>query len=197
MPAFLILSTVATMGFLCALAGFLVITASVAFVVKGKAVLGETSSSNTVEWGKIKANLTSAVSLFVLGALMIALPFWRFAQDAARQPATAILKGKIVGTGSKEVRMLLVVKPDYDQNYAGDIVWQFPLVAKKMSYAVFYIDGDTVLRQQPFSVKDAPLGSAPQEYSLPAFEVQTNGIAQQISPKLEVSDAELKKLGID
>ncbi len=197
MPALLELSTVSALGFLCALAGFLLIAASVAFVVKGKAVLGDTSGNNTIEWGKIKANLTSAVSLFVLGAAMIALPFWRFAQDAAREPATAILKGKITGAGSRQVRLLLVVKPDYDQSYGGDIVWQFPLIARKMSYAVFYIDGDTVVRQQPFSVKDASLGAPPQEYLLPDFELQTGGGAQQISPKLEVSDAELKKLGIN
>jgi len=96
MIAFLQVSTSATLGYLCVAAGFLIIVASVVFVVKGKAVLGETGAPNTVEWGKIKANLTSAVSLFVLGAVMIALPFWRFQTEEGqmqmeklRQPATA------------------------------------------------------------------------------------------------------------
>ena len=68
----------ATFGYLCVAAGFLVILASVVFVIKGKAVLGDSGAPNTVEWGKIKTNLTSAVALFVLGAVMIVLPFWRF-----------------------------------------------------------------------------------------------------------------------
>src|ERR1035437_5658220 len=121
MFAFLQLSTGATLGYLCVAAGFLVIVASVVFVIKGKAVLGESGAPNTVAWGKIKANLTSAVALFVLGAVMIVLPFWRFQeeearqqQQQARQPATAILTGKIGGTGGRDVRLLLVVKPDYD-----------------------------------------------------------------------------------
>ena len=66
------LSTGATLGYLCVVAGFLVIVASVVFVVKGKAVLGESGAPNAVEWGKIKTSLTSAVALFVLGAVLIA-----------------------------------------------------------------------------------------------------------------------------
>jgi hypothetical protein len=50
------LSTVATLGYLCAAAGFLVIVASVMFVVKGKVALSESGAPNQVEWGKIKAN---------------------------------------------------------------------------------------------------------------------------------------------
>src|SRR5271155_3108289 len=81
MFAFLQLSTGATLGYLSVAAGFLVIVASVVFVIKGKAVLSDSGAPNVVEWGKIKANLTSAVALFFLGAAMIVLPFWRFQQE--------------------------------------------------------------------------------------------------------------------
>ena len=202
MIAFLQVSTSATLGYLCVAAGFLIIVASVVFVVKGKAVLGETGAPNTVEWGKIKANLTSAVSLFVLGAGMIALPFWRFQTEEGqmqmeklRQPATALLKGKIVGPESKDVRLLLVVKPDYDQTYRDVIEWQFPLLATRTSYSVFYVADGAILGQQPFTVE----GPAPQTITLPEFVLrlpQDSSVAQHITPKLEVSNAELKSLGI-
>ena len=195
MLAFLQVSTGATLGYLCVAAGFLIIVASVVFVVKGKAVLSDTGAPNAVEWGKIKANLTSAVALFVLGAAMIALPFKVFLTAETVQPAMAILTGKV--SGARDVRLLLVVKPDYDQTYRGDIVWQVPLLAKKASYSVFYLDGDTIFGEQTFSVVDAAPGSAPQKVTLPALDLQTaNSVAQEIAPKLEVSDAQLKSLGI-
>jgi hypothetical protein len=204
MFAFLLLSTSATFGYLCVTAGFLVVVASVVFVIKGKAVLGESGAPNTVEWGKIKANLTSAVSLFVLGAAMIALPFWRFQQEEAlqqeakaRQPATALLTGKVNGPSSRDVRLLVVEKPDYDQIYRDNIQLDLPLVANKASYSVFYIVDGTILRQQSFSVDDATPGSAPQKVDLPTLDLQTGSPgAQEIAPRLEVSDAELKSLGI-
>ena len=195
MFAFLQVSTGATLGYLCVTAGFLIIVASVVFVVKGKAVLSDTGAPNAVEWGKIKANLTSAVALFVLGAAMIALPFKVFLTAETSQPPTAILTGKV--SASRDVRLLLVVKPDYDQTYRGDIVWQVPLMARKASYSVFYLDGDSILAQQTFSVADAAPGSAPQKVTLPALDLQTeNSVAEEIAPKLEVSDAQLKSLGI-
>jgi hypothetical protein len=215
MFALLQVSTVATLGYLCVAAGFLLILACVVFIIKGKAVLGESGAANTVEWEKIKVNLTSAVALFVLGAVMVALPFWRFQESDAkqqesrsRQAPTALLTGKITGPNGRDIRLLLVEKPDYDQTYSGDIVWQVPLLADKASYSVFYVDGNTILGQQPFSVEGATAGSGPQKISLPPYSVQTeapavatvgSGVtlaAQQISPKLEVSDAELKSLGI-
>ena len=113
------------------------------------------------------------------------------------QPATAILTGKIAGPEGKDLRLVLVEKPDYDQTYSGDIVWEFPLLAKKASYSVFFIDGNTILYQQPFSVESAISGSQPQKVALPPLVLQTpNSIAERINPKLEVSDAELKSLNI-
>jgi hypothetical protein len=198
MFAFLQLSTVAILGYLCAGAGFLVIAASVVFVIKGKAVLGESGAPNVIAWGKMKANLTSAIALFALGSAMIALPFWRFQNEEAQQPATALLTGKVTGPGGRDVRMLLVVKPDYDQTYRGDIVWEFPLLAKKASYSVFYVDGDTIVGQQPFSVNGAAPGSPVPKIVLPVLDLQTGSpAAPEITPKREVSDAELKKLGIN
>jgi hypothetical protein len=197
MFALLQLSTGTIFGYLCVAAGFLVIVASVVFVIKGKAVLGESGTPNTLEWGKIKTTLTSAVALFALGAALIALPFWRVWEEEASQPATAILTGKITGPSDKDVRLLLVVKPDYDQNYRGEIVWQFPLLAERASYSVFYIDGNTILNQQAFSVERAAPGSAPQRVALPPLDLQTgSSAAQQVTPQLEVSNAELKSLGI-
>jgi hypothetical protein len=198
------LSTGAIFGYLCVAAGFLVIVASVAFVIKGKAVLGESGTPNTLEWGKIKTTLTSAVALFVLGAALIALPFWRVSQEEARvsqeeasRPATAILTGKITGPSDRDVRLLLVVKPDYDQNYRGEIVWQFPLLAESASYSVFYVDGNTILNQQSFFVERAARGSAPQKVALPPLDLQTgSSVAREVTPHLEVSNAELKSLGI-
>src|SRR6516162_2129712 len=150
MFAFLHLSTSGNLGYLCVVAGFLIIFASVVFVIKGKAVLSDSGAPNALEWGKMKANLTSAVALFALGAAMIILPFRSVLAVEGQQPPTAIITGKI--GGSKDVRLLLVVKPDYDQTYRGDIVWQVPLVDTKASYSIIYVDGDTVLGQQPFSV---------------------------------------------
>ncbi|MEX2263978.1 MAG: hypothetical protein WD696_18645 [Bryobacteraceae bacterium] len=207
MIAFLELPTVATLGYLCAAAGFLVIVASVVFIGKGKAVLSESGAPNEIAWGKMRATLTSAVALFVLGAAMIALPFWRFQEAEARQqearaqqPTTALLTGKITGPGGRNVRLLLVVKPDYDQTYSGDIVWEFPLVAQRASYSVFYVDGDTIIGQRSFSVEGANAGSPLQKVALPVLDLQTGNpkaaAAQEITPKREVSDAELKELGI-
>ena len=190
-------STGAIFGYLCVAAGFLLIVASVVFVIKGKAVLGESGTPNTLEWGKIKANLTSAVALFVLGAALIALPFWQFSKEEASRPATAILTGKITGHGDRDLRLLLVVKPDYDQNYRGEIVWRFPLLAESASYSVFYIDGNTIINQQSFFVERAAPGSAPQKVTLAPLDLQTgSSVAQEVTPQLEVSNAELKSLGI-
>jgi len=161
MFALLQLPTGTIFGYLCVAAGFLVIVASVVFVIKGKAVLGESGAPNTVEWGKIKTTLTSAVALFVLGSALIVLPFWRVLQEETKGPAMAILTGKITGPSDRDVRLLLVVKPDYDQTYRGEIVWKFPLLAESASYSVFYIDGNTILNQQSFFVERAAPGSAP------------------------------------
>jgi len=205
------LSTGATLGYLCVVAGFLVIVASVVFVVKGKAVLGESGAPNAVEWGKIRTSLTSAVALFVLGAVLIALPLWlvatseekrqeeesRFRAERARQPAQALLTGKINGRGDKDLRLLLVVKPFYDQNYSGDISWQIPLLATAKSYALFYIDGDSIVGQQVFSVGGAEPGSPDQTIPLPPWDLHTHSSsAPKIRPALEVSDAELAKLNL-
>jgi hypothetical protein len=169
-------------------------------------VLGDSGAPNKVEWGKISANLTSAVALFVLGAIMIVLPFWRIqAQETqlqlqiAQQPATAVITGAIAGSGSQSVRLLLVVKPDDDQTYSGNIAWTVPLVAQRTSYSVFYVDGDTILGQESFVVQSAGRpGSAPQPVVLPNFELQTeNSVASEITPKLEISNAQLKSLGVN
>jgi hypothetical protein len=195
MPAFLQVSTAANLGYLSVAAGFLIIVASVVFVIKGKAVLSDSGAPNALEWGKIKANFTSAVALFVLGAVMIVLPYRSEVARESLQPPTAIITGKVGGT--KDVRLLLVVKPDYDQTYRGDIVWQVPLVDTRASYSIIYIDGDTILGQQPFSVNSANPGSAQQKVTLPEWDLQTaSAAATQIDPKLEVSDAKLKSLGI-
>jgi len=89
------LSPVGILGFLCALAGFLVIVASVVFVIKGKAVLGESGAPNEVAWGNI-ANLTSIVALVVIGLVTVVLPFYLLQKGEARQPPEAILTGKIM-----------------------------------------------------------------------------------------------------
>ncbi len=194
--------TVTTLGFLCVAAGFLIVVALVVFVIKGKVALGESGAPNAVEWGKIKANLTSAIALFLLGAAMIALPFWRFQEEEslqqrerARQPATAILTGRV--GGAKDVRLLLVVKPDYDQTYRGDIMWEVPLLPKKASYSVFYVDGNNIVGQQPFSLNATSPGATPQKVALPVFTVQTGDTSrEEITPRLEVSNAELESHGL-
>jgi hypothetical protein len=214
MFAILLMSTTATLGYLCALAGFLVIVASVAFVIKGKANLNETGAPNTIEFAGKKATFTTAISLFVIGSLMIALPFWCFQQQDARdqtekshllelasqQPAQAKLSGKIGGPGSRNLRLLLVVKPDYDQTYSGDIAWTVPLLFNRTSYSIIYIDGDNIVGQQPFFVNGAKPGAPDQSVSLPPFGIQSEGlptgIPQGITAKLEVSNAELKRLNI-
>lgn len=192
----LLLTTGATLGYLCSVAGFLVIVASVMFVIKGKAVLGD-SASQQIEWGKMKANLTSSVALFFLGAGLIALPFWSVAQAEAKHAPTAVLTGKITGAENRDIRLLLVAKPDYDQSYSGTISWQFPFLADKLSYSVFYIDGGTVIHQEAFTLKPVEPGSPPQMITLPAMNLQTGKpITENVSPKLEVSNEYLKNLGV-
>src|SRR5580693_1017122 len=112
MFALLQLSNGPILGYLCVIAGFLVIVASVIFVIKGKAVLSDSGAPNVVAWGKMKANLTSAVALFALGGAMILLPFWRLQQEEASQqqavdsqPPTALLSGEISGPEGKDVRL--------------------------------------------------------------------------------------------
>lgn len=199
MFAFLLVSTITILGYLCVGAGFLIILASVLFVIKGKAVLGDSGAPNEVTWGKMKLNLTSAVFLFVLGAVMIVLPFWRFQElDAQLQVARARLPNTVTLSGSlispKDIRVLLVVKPDYDQIYRNNIKMQVPLVGTKATYAVLYVDGDKILNQESFSVKASADGSEPPEVNLNGLTVLGN--TQEIVPRKEVSDAELKKLGI-
>jgi hypothetical protein len=204
------LSTSANLGYLCVAAGFLVIVASVVFVIKGKAVLSEAGAPNVVEWGKIKANLTSAVALFVLGGAMILLPFWRFQQAAAAQqaeldsqPPAAILTGNITGPGGKDLRLLLVVKPDYDMTYDGDVnsdvTLQVPLVAGKVSYSLIYTQDNAIIHEQPFSVGSAVPGSLPQTITLPKLDLQSSVLPaqpislQNITPQLDISNEEVSK----
>jgi hypothetical protein len=202
MFALLQLSNGPILGYLCVIAGFLVIVASVVFVVKGKAVLSDSGAPNAVAWGTIKVNLTSAIFLFVLGAAMVALPFWEQAAQLKAidsQPATALLSGDIRGPGGKDVRLLLVVKPDYDQTYSGDLVWQFPLIAGKSAYEVIYTQGGTIIGEQPFAVANAAPGATPQKITLPTLDLQTGGLAPQsisalnITPQLDISNEEVNK----
>jgi hypothetical protein len=202
MFAFLEVSNGSALGYLCVIAGFLVIVASVVFVVKGKALLDDTGAPNVVGWGQIKANLTSAVALFVLGAAMVALPFWEEAAQVKAmdsQPPTALLSGNITGPGGKDVRLFLVAKPDYDQTYRGGIVWQFPLIAGKAAYAVIYTQEGTIIGEQPFSVAGAIPGSMPQKITLPPLDMQTEGSASrsasepEIIPQLRISNEEVNK----
>lgn len=178
------------------------ILASVVFVIKGKAVLDSSGAPNVVAWGQMKANLTSSVFLFVLGAVLVALPFWEQAAQLKvvdSQPATALLSGEISGPGGKDVRLLLVAKPDYDQTYSGDLVWQFPLIAGRAAYEVIYTQEGTIIGEQPFSVASAAPGSAPQKVSLPPLNVQTAGSGPQsisaldITPQLDISNEEVNK----
>ena len=202
-------STGMIFGSLCVVAGFLIIVASVVFVIKGS--LLQESGAERVQWGKIQASLTSAVALFVLGAALIALPFYfvvkedaareeaaaQLKRELAKQPPTAILNGEITGAEDRDIRLLLVEKPDYDQSYRGAIVWQFPFLAEKLSYSVLYIDGDTIVSQQSFSLDPAPPGSQPQKRTLPAIHLQTGkSHVREVTPQLEVSNAELKNLGV-
>lgn len=197
LAAVLLFSGVA-FGYLCAAAGFLIIVASVAFVIKGKLVLGEPGAANTLGAPKIKMSLTSSVALFVVGAAMIALPFWRISEEESRRPATAMLTGQIAVAGNRDLRLLLVIKPDYDQTYGRNINWPVPLLAGKTSYEVVYVDGSSIVNEQSFTVEDTVPGSSTQQVTLPAFDLQVppNSIAQEVTPKLEVSDATLKNLGI-
>ena len=202
MFALLQLSNGSILGYLCVIAGFLVIVASVIFVIKGKAVLNESGAPNALSWGPMKANLTSAIALFVLGSAMVALPYW---EDAAQQkvidsqPATALLTGDISGLGGKDVRLFLVVKPDYDQTYKGDIAWQFPLVADKAAYSVIYTQDGSIIGEQPFAVASAAPGSAPQKITLPPLDLQIGSAAPQpasalnITPQLDISNDEVNK----
>lgn len=190
------------LGYLCVVAGFLVIVASVVFVVKGKAALSDSGAPNAVTWGTMKVNLTSAIFLFTLGAVMVALPFWEQAAQLKAldsQPATALLSGVIGGPGGKDVRALLVVKPDYDQTYTGDLVWQFPLIAGKSAYAVIYTEGGTIIGEQPFAVADAKPGGIPEKITLPKLDLQTGDSPPQsvsvlnITPQLDISNDEVNK----
>jgi hypothetical protein len=190
------------LGYLCVIAGFLVIVASVVFVIKGKAVLSDSGAPNAVAWGTIKVTLTSAIFLFALGAAMVALPFWEQAAQLKAidsQPATALLSGVISGPGGQYVRALLVVKPDYDQTYTGSLAWQFPLIAGKSAYAVIYTEGGTIIGEQPFLVADTTPGATPQKITLPTLDLQAGAsVAQPISalditPQLDISNDEVNK----
>lgn len=202
-------STGAILAYLCVVAGLLIIVASVVFVIKGKAVLD--SGTQKFKWGPVDATLTSAIALFVLGAAMIALPFWRVvqieaaqaqvqakvAEEVAAQPPMAILKGTITGADDRDIRLLLVEKPDYDQNYRGAIEWRFPFFADRPTYSVFYIDGGKIVGQQSFSVQPVKSGSSPQEIALGTVNLQTGkSVASEVTPQLGVSDAELKTYGL-
>ena len=190
------LSTGATLGYLCSIAGFLIIVASVVFVIKGKATLGD-SASQQIEWGKVRASLTSAVALFFLGAGLIALPFWSVAQAEAKEVPTAILTGEITGEENRNIRLLLVEKPDYEQSYSRTIAWQIPLLGDKLSYSVVYLDGGTVIHQHSFFVKPVQPGAPPQTITLPTINVQTaRPKTGNVTPQLEVSNEDLKNLGV-
>jgi hypothetical protein len=195
MSAFLQANTTATLGFLSVGAGFLIIAASVVFVIKGKAVLNESGAPNTLEWSKIKLNLTSSVALFVLGAAMIALPFWKLQQQdymVAQEPTMASVQGKF--GGAQNVKLLLVVQPDYvyDQLNSAEIDWHFPLVAKRTSYAVLYVQGDTVIGSSPIEVPDTPIGHSPPTIALPSLDVQS-GAPSPYASIPEVKNADIEK----
>ena len=190
------------LGYLCVIAGFLVILASVVFVIKGKAVLNDSGAPNAVAWGQLKVNLTSSIFLFALGAVMVALPFWEQAAQMKAinsQPATALLSGQIGGPGGKDVRLLLVVKPDYDQTYNGGLAWQFPLIAGKSAYSVIYTEDGAIVGEQPFLVDSATPGAPPQKIVLPALNLQTGGpmpksiSALDITPQLDITNEEVSK----
>jgi hypothetical protein len=135
-------------------------------------------------WGKIKATLTSIGALFVLDLVAVVLPFYLLQREEARQPSTAILTGKISVPGAKDIRLILVEKPDYDQTYNRDIAWQFPLIAKQASYSVFYIDGAAIVHQQSFSVGSCPW-FRPQTIMLPPGGSSDRELHRtQITPKL-------------
>ena len=190
------LSTGATLGYLCSIAGFLIIVAAVVFVIKGKATLGD-SASQQIEWGKVRASLTSAVALFFLGAGLIALPFWSVAQAEAKEVPTAILTGEITGEENRNIRLLLVEKPDYEQSYSRTIAWHIPLLGDKLSYSVVYLDGGTVIHQHSFFVKPPQPGAPPQTITLPTINVQTaRPKTGNVTPQLEVSNEDLKNLGV-
>ena len=82
-------------------------------------------------WGKIKATLTSIGALFVLDLVAVVLPFYLLQREEARQPSTAILTGKISVPGVKDIRLILVEKPDYDQTENDKFTWRVPLIPNK------------------------------------------------------------------
>jgi hypothetical protein len=202
MLALLQLSNGPILGYLCVIAGFLVIVASVVFVIKGKAVLSDTGAPNKVAWGPVSLTMTSAIFLFVLGSAMVALPYWEeAAQTKANdsQPAQAILSGVIQGQRGN-VRVLLVEKPDDDTNYNGTFAWTVPLVPGKLSYDIVFLKGDdTYLGEQLFTVANPTPGATPQPITLPTLDFQTGDEAPQpisaldITPQLDISNEEVTK----
>jgi hypothetical protein len=191
MFALLQISDGSILAYLCVIAGFLVIVASVVFVIKGKAALSESGAPNAVAWGQIKANLTSVVALFVLGATLVALPFW----EVGRAPATALLSGSITGPGRNDTRLFLVEKPDYDQTYRGGIIWQVPLISGKAAYSVIYTQGGAIVGEQPFSVSATGPGAALQKITLPPLDMQIESATSEpaTTPDLKVTNEEVKK----
>jgi hypothetical protein len=124
--------------------------------------------------------------LVLTGALMVIYPL------SKREPSTVTVSGT-VDPGHSSVALLVIADPDYAHSYdaAGDFKFEFPLLNSKATYRVKFVADKQIIDDQQVDVQHGRVALRQVSYS-PKLSDETTAI----TPRKDISDEQLKNLGI-
>jgi hypothetical protein len=124
--------------------------------------------------------------LVLIGAVMVVYPL------STRAPSTVTVSGT-VDPGSASVAVLVIADPDYSHSYdaAGNFKFEFPLLNSKATYRVKFVANKQIIDDQEVNMQHGPVVLREVSY-VPKIGDDTTAI----TPRKDISDEQLKKLGI-
>lgn len=130
---------------------------------------------------------TPVLALVLIGAVMIIYPL------SKREASTVTVSGT-VDPGNSSVAVLVIADPDYSHSYdaAGNFKFEFPLLNSKATYRVKFIANKQIIDDQQVDVQHGRVALRQVSY-VPKIGDDTT----RITPRKDISDDQLKKLGID
>lgn len=170
-------------------AGSLLLAGTIVLLFFRRVVLDkETKSATSFKMplvGEIKTQAPVLIIVFV-GAAMVMYPM-------SQGTASTVTVSGTVDPGGGSVAVVVFADPDYAHSYdaATPFTFRVPLLKSQATYRVKFIVNRQVIDDQPVEVRNGVATLDPVSYTPKIPDPAT-----KIEPKKEISDEELKQLGI-
>ncbi len=129
---------------------------------------------------------TPVLALVLVAAVMVLYPL-------TKVEATTVTVTGMVDPGATSVGVIVIADPDYTHNYdaAGNFTFKFPLLATKATYRVKFIANKQIIDDQQVDVQHGHV-----VLRQVAYAPKIADESAPITPRKDISDEDLKKLGI-